>query len=239
MVDGGSQDGTPEIAADQFAQVLDSRPGRGHQLNAGAKYATGEILLFLHADNWISVDAVPQLVSAFEQGHRYCCFRQQIDAKGWVYRAIELGNTWRARYQKLPYGDQGIAVSRDLFEAVGGFDEVFLMEDVLLAKKLHRLARLEILKGPIHVCPRRWQQKGPIRQTIANWWTMFRFRLGAQPEQLARDYYPQFFSERSADSSLSPDARQESLVIRPEQSESVQSDNVQSENERTAKALNE
>lgn len=95
----------------------------------------------------------------------------------------------RAKYQRLPYGDQGVLVTRELFEEVQGFEEIPLMEDVSFAKKAASLARPVLLEGPIHVSKRRWEKNGPIRQTLSNWYTMLKYRLGASPKQLAAGYY--------------------------------------------------
>lgn len=190
VADGGSVDQTIAIANRCRATVVGcSVSGRGTQLNAGAKAARGDVFLFLHADNWLADSVENQLATFFNQkGESYGCFQQRIDASGWIYRAIERGNAIRARYQKLPYGDQGICVTRELFESVGGFKEIPLMEDVEFATRLSRVSTPKLLEGPIYVGSRRWQKNGPITQTIKNWVTMLRYRLGASPKQLSESY---------------------------------------------------
>lgn len=189
VADGGSRDQTIKVALQERAHCIESPPGRGSQLNRGAGAASGNLLLFLHADNWLASACLSQIESAIEQGHSYCCFRQRIDAPSWVYRLIEKGNAIRAKYQRLPYGDQGVLVTRELFDKVKGFEEIPLMEDVSFAKKAALLARPVLLDGPIHVSKRRWEKNGPIRQTLSNWYTMLKYRLGASPNQLAAGYY--------------------------------------------------
>ena len=188
--DGGSSDQTCEIAAARGAEVTEGAAGRGNQLNRGAARATSELLPFLHADNWLSPACCVQLWEAYQDGQEYCCFRQEIDAPGLIYRWIEKGNAIRAAWQNLPYGDQGISLSRTLFEAVGGFDDIPLMEDVALARRLSGRAIPRLLPGPLHVSERRWKKKGPIRLTISNWVTMLRYRLGTDPRILAKGYPP-------------------------------------------------
>lgn len=188
VADGGSTDGTRSIAAEHQAQVIESPPGRGLQMNRGAAATTQAVLVFLHADNRLPPAAGKQLIEAVSAGSPFCCFRQQIEGRHWLYRWIETGNAWRARIQGLPYGDQAFSITRELFESVGGFDEIPLMEDVSLARKLRRLARPRLLPGPLRVSDRRWQANGIVRQTLANWWTLWRYRLGATPDQLAQSY---------------------------------------------------
>lgn len=190
VADGGSVDQTVDISKRCQATVIGCTVrGRGTQLNAGAKAAKGDVLLFLHADNWLAGSIGSQLAAFFDQMcESYACFQQRIEASGWIYRAIERGNAMRVRYQKLPYGDQGICVSKDLFESIGGFKEIPLMEDVEFATRLSRVASPKLLAGPIHVGSRRWQKNGPIRQTIKNWVTMFRYRMGASPVKLSESY---------------------------------------------------
>ena len=194
VADGGSVDSTTQLASQMGAILVVSPAGRGVQMNRGAAAATGDILVFLHADNRLTPAAGNQLAQAFESGKQFCCFRQRIESSHWLYRWIERGNAFRATAQKLPYGDQAISISRELFEQVGGYDEIPLMEDVQLARKVIRsnppnlLDGPVLLDGPLLVSDRRWKKNGIVRQTIANWWTMMRFRLGASPIQLARSY---------------------------------------------------
>ncbi|MEC9091553.1 MAG: glycosyltransferase, partial [Planctomycetota bacterium] len=121
VADGGSADDTIPISIAAGATVTASTPGRGPQLNSGARASSGAILLFLHADNWLSKACGEQIDEAFRAGNEFCCFRQTIDHPAWVYRFIEKGNTFRAKFQRLPYGDQGICTTRRAFERIGGF----------------------------------------------------------------------------------------------------------------------
>ena len=190
VVDGGSNDTTREVAGNHGARVLQSPRGRARQQNVGARSATGDVLLFLHADNWLEPHGLEQIQRATQDnGTVVGAFRQKIDASGWIYRTIERGNALRARRFGLPYGDQGIFVHRATFEQFGGFPDVGLMEDLLLMRKLRRIARPALLDGPLHVNARRWQKNGPIRQTLRNWSLLLGERLGISPDWLSR-YYP-------------------------------------------------
>ncbi|RIK75023.1 MAG: glycosyl transferase family 2 [Planctomycetota bacterium] len=189
VVDGGSRDGTADIAAAARCELVASRRGRARQQNAGAARATGGVLLFLHADNWLAAGAVDQVRRVLGDSRgAWGAFRQRIEAAGIGYRLLELSNWLRAACVRRPYGDQGIFVRRAAFEAVGGFPDVPLMEDVLLAKRLAALGRPRLLRGPLYVSARRWQARGVVRQTLQNWSLLARARLGARLDELAAEY---------------------------------------------------
>lgn len=189
VVDGGSDDQTAEIAQAANCHVLSSNRGRAVQQNAGAAEATGDVLLFLHADNWFSESACTQIRDALADNAQLGgAFRQRIDARGIGYRLLEYGNAWRVRWLGLPYGDQAIFLRREAFERLGGFPEVRLMEDLLLMKQMRRQARPLLLPGPVFVSPRRWQKHGIVRQTLRNWWLLTAHKFGRSPDQLASCY---------------------------------------------------
>lgn len=192
VVDGGSTDGTLGILESLDCVVCKSVQGRGQQLFAGAESATGDILLFLHADTWLPVQARSQLIECWDSSRSsesFCgCFEQQINDRRMIYRWIEKGNLWRAKYQQLPYGDQGIFVSRQLYDSVGGMPQISLMEDFEFSRLISSRAKVKVLPGPIHVDVRRWEKVGPIRQTFRNWSIALRYRLGVSPEKLLKKY---------------------------------------------------
>ena len=191
VADGGSTDRTAEIARSLRCVVVHSPRGRGRQQNAGADVATGEVLLFLHADTWLEPQAATQIDRAISNRRKICgAFRQHIDSDAPAYRLLERGNWLRAQLLGLPYGDQGIFVRRDAFISVGGFANVPLMEDVLLMRKLRERSMPTMLPGPLHVSPRRWQKYGIARQTMRNWLLLTAFQLGVPPQRLAPAYRP-------------------------------------------------
>jgi rSAM/selenodomain-associated transferase 2 len=190
VVDGGSRDDTAELAARQGARVVRSSRGRAVQLNTGAACSRGDVLLFLHADNWIEPDALKQIERALINPRvPGGAFRQRIESDRRLYRLIERGNALRASWRRLPYGDQGIFLRRRVFDELGRFPEVPLMEDVLLMHRLRRQAKPVLLPGPIHVDPRRWEQEGILRQTLLNWGLVAALYLGVKPKSLVR-FYP-------------------------------------------------
>jgi rSAM/selenodomain-associated transferase 2 len=189
VVDGGSHDRTPELASHHGAIVLESQAGRAIQQNAGAREATGEVFLFQHADCWLAPTAIHQLRRELDHpGTLGGAYRQRIEAGGIGYRFLELGNALRVRWRGLPYGDQGIFLRRSVFQRLGGFPQVPLMEDLILMRQLRRRSWPRLLPGPIFVSARRWQRHGILRQTIRNWLLVFAFQRGESPARLAAAY---------------------------------------------------
>ncbi len=193
VVDAGSPDGTAEratAAATPGVRVLRSGRGRGVQQNAGARAASGDVLLFLHADCWLEDGAVDRLRDFLARNPAVPggCFRMRVEAPDPLFRPIDAAAHLRAGVLGVPYGDQGLFVSRWAFDRVGGFPETPLMEDVLIALRLRRLGRLALLPSRIHVSPRRWRRQGILRQTLRNWTLTALAAVGVSPTRLARHY---------------------------------------------------
>ncbi len=189
VVDGGSQDDTCGIARGSGCEVLQTGPSRGVQLNLGATQAQGDVVLFLHADTWLETSGISQMRTALADSPVLGgAFRQRIEAHGMRYRLLEWGNAQRVTWLGMAYGDQGIFLRRDFLEQIGGVPEIPLMEDIELMRAFLRHARPQLLSGPIHVSPRRWQQGGVVRQTLHNLALRARYRRGVPPEQLVRYY---------------------------------------------------
>jgi len=191
VADGGSTDSTIAYACQAGALVCCGDAGRAVQQNNGANHATKTVLCFLHADNRLDAAALQQAAIYFseDETNSWSCFYQNIEAAGIGYSLLQWGNAWRARWSGRVYGDQAITITRELFEVIGGFPEVDLMEDVLLSKILRRQGlRPCVLDGPVKISARRWIKKGIIRQTLSNWWLLLQLRLGKKPNQLAKSY---------------------------------------------------
>lgn len=188
IVDGGSTDDT--VANAMIANVVLTSPsGRAIQQNRGAAAATGDVLCFLHADCRLHFDSGRMIRDVLRDEHVIGgCFRQRIDATGWKYRLLEWGNQQRVLWRQMAYGDQGIFLRRNVFDAVGRFPEWPLMEDVELMRRLRGRGRFVMLSAPLTVSARRWQKRGVVRQTLQNWSLLWRFYHGASPEELARSY---------------------------------------------------
>ncbi len=191
VADGGSEDETSSLAARCGASVVHGARGRATQQNLGAQHATGDVLLFLHADNWLASTAGQQVRDCLSDPQTLGgAFQQQIDAEGSMYRLLEKGNAARVRLRGMAYGDQAIFLRRETFDQLGGFPEVKLMEDLLLMRAFRKLGQAKLLPGPVHVHPRRWQQRGIMRQTLCNWSLIIGEKLGVSPDRLAKFYPP-------------------------------------------------
>ena len=200
VVDGHSPDGTADAArAAKADKVLETAAGRGSQLALGCKHVSGDVVLMLHADASVEPGALEGLrrdAEAFFGGkpndaseHPYWgCLTQRIDSDRSTLKVIELGNRWRARCLRLPMGDQGIFVSRQTLDRIGGIDDVPLLEDVRLGRRLRRLAAPRILPISITISDRRWRRDGVIRRTLGNWKILAAHRCGVSEERLARWY---------------------------------------------------
>jgi rSAM/selenodomain-associated transferase 2/rSAM/selenodomain-associated transferase 1 len=189
VVDGGSNDGTLDIAEREGCRVLRSMPGRAVQMNAGAGVASGSVLLFLHADTRLAPGFCPALRAALQEpGVVGGAFRLRIDAPGWPLRIIEQAAHVRSRALKMPYGDQGIFVRKETFQELGGFAMLPIMEDFEFIQRLRHRGRIRIVPLPASTSGRRWQQFGPWRTTWINQKIIVGYCLGISPDRLAQWY---------------------------------------------------
>ena len=180
------------LPGDPRLEVIVSEPpplGRGAQMNAGARRASGAWLLFLHADSRLPSAWIDALADA-TRDPRVCggWFRFAIDADAWQARVIERLVHARVRLFQLPYGDQGLFVRRDVFATLGGFREWPLMEDVDLVRRLVRVGPVVELPLPLATSPRRWRRDGWFRRSARNLAVLTLYFLGVSPTRLARLY---------------------------------------------------
>ncbi len=187
VVDGGSTDGSVHIA-EKYGKVITSEPGRAKQLNAGAVSATGDILVFLHADIWLEPGALASVETALASGFVGGGFRQKIDGRHFLYRVIEIAGNMRGKYLKVFYGDSGIFLRRGDFETLGGFPEVPILEEMEFSKKIRRLGKTTLVTPYIHISARRWERKGIVRTTLNNWLITLLYFLKFSPARLAKLY---------------------------------------------------
>ncbi len=189
VVDGGSDDRTCARAAGADI-VLKGPRGRGPQMNLGAAHASGDVLLFLHADCRLEGGALDEARRLLASGRvAGGCFRMRVADDGLLYRCIDACATARVRLSGLVYGDQGLFLRRDLFQRLGGFPPYRLMEDVFFSRRLRRQGRVVVASRRIFVSSRRWQRVGLVRQTLRNWTLLALAAGGVSPDDLAR-FYP-------------------------------------------------
>ena len=188
LVDGGSEDATPLIAEETGCRLVTSAPGRARQLRMGAETARGDWLLFLHADTALSRDWTervdthirerPDKAAAFT-----LAFRSDASAARWLASRANR----RTRWFGLPYGDQGLLISRQLYEEIGGYPDQPLMEDVALVRAVGK-SRLSLLSAEARTSAAKYERDGWRRRAYRNAWLLVRYLMGARPERLARDY---------------------------------------------------
>lgn len=191
LVDGGSDDATMQVAA-RFSGVrlLTSPRGRARQMNAGARAARGDILLFLHADTWLPAEALGAVSAAFEDarvvGGR---FDVRFDSPRPVLRMIAFFMNLRSRASGISTGDQAIFVRREVFETMGGYLDMPLMEDIELTRRLKRQGRLAALPSRVTTSARKWEREGALRTMALMWALRFLYMVGVSPARLHRWYY--------------------------------------------------
>lgn len=189
VVDGGSHDTTIEIARRHAVRTVLAERGRARQMNVGAQAATGEMLLFLHADTRLPSDFEATIRALLaDRAVVAGAFRLAIDAPGMGLRCVELLANLRSRWRGLPYGDQALFFPAPVFHTVGGFPELPIMEDFVLIDWLRRRGRVVIASSSVRTSPRRWQKLGVLRTTLINQAMIAGYRLGVSPQRLARWY---------------------------------------------------
>lgn len=188
VVDGGSGDGTPACCAGLADRVLIAARGRARQMNAGAAASSGRILIFLHADTMLPPGAFDAIVGAIDGGAQWGRFNVRIDGSHTMLRVVERMMNWRSRLTGIATGDQAIFLRRELFERVGGFEDIPLMEDIRLCALLKRESAPACLKAAVSTSARRWQKHGVWRTVLLMWYLRAAHFFGAKPEYLARQY---------------------------------------------------
>lgn len=190
VVDGGSRDDTVTLAQPLADLVICSDQGRAQQMNAGARCASGNILLFLHADTHLPADAHHLIVKGLaENDQRWGRFDVRLSGSHLLLRAVESLMNWRSRLTGIASGDQAIFVQRDGFMKIGGFPEIPLMEDIALSHLLKKQGKPLCLHARVITSSRRWERAGIVRTILLMWRLRLAYALGADPERLAAKYY--------------------------------------------------
>lgn len=189
VVDGGSTDGSTALAEKFADRLISSPPGRARQMNAGAAVADGDILLFLHADTLLPPSADILVRSGLTISERHWGrFDVRLSGKSPLLRMVEKAMNRRSQLTGIATGDQAIFVRRALFETVGGFPDLALMEDVVLSARLKRHGPPICLKSRVETSSRRWEKGGIVRTILLMWGLRLAFALGVSPARLAKFY---------------------------------------------------
>ncbi len=189
VVDGGSRDGTRELARGLADRVVSAPRGRASQMNAGAALARGEILLFLHADTRLPENADALVVRGLaESGRAWGRFDVRIEGKSPLLSLVAFFMNLRSRLSGIATGDQAIFVRRDAFHRAGGFPPLELMEDIALSRALKALSPPLCLADKALTSGRRWERRGVLRTVFLMGWLRLQFFFGVAPERLARMY---------------------------------------------------
>jgi rSAM/selenodomain-associated transferase 2 len=188
--DGDPQGRTINAIKDDRVTRVSSGKGRGMQMNKGAAAATGEILLFLHADTSLPSGAFEKIAAVMRTGfYAGGAFDLGIDSCRIALKIVEQAASLRARITRIPYGDQAIFIRRDIFQDMCGYMDFPIMEDVDLMQRLKRAGRpIIIIAQKVRTSPRRWEREGVAYCTVRNWALVTLYMMGVSPEKLARFY---------------------------------------------------
>lgn len=190
VVDGGSTDHTVSIAREFTDKVMVTRRGRAHQMNSGAERASGDILLFLHADCTLPEGGFGIIRQALGDSRVSAgAFDLSIEHPKLRFRIIEFGANLRSRLTAIPYGDQGLFLTKRVFSLLGGFADVPLMEDIEFSSRLKTMGKIVFVRPPIRTLPRRWLKEGAVYTTLRDWSIALSFSLFRVPPQRLLKHY--------------------------------------------------
>ncbi len=189
VADGGSSDGTPALAAPLADKVIAAPRGRALQMNAGAAVASGDALLFLHADTRLPANA-PAIIERTLQHHAWGRFDVHIEGRSHWLPIVAAMMNLRSRLTGIATGDQALFVTRAAFDAVGGFPAQPLMEDIELSKRLQRIGPPACLRARVATSGRRWDRHGAWRTILLMWRLRFDYWRGVPASRLVARYYP-------------------------------------------------
>ncbi|MET0985056.1 MAG: TIGR04283 family arsenosugar biosynthesis glycosyltransferase [Steroidobacteraceae bacterium] len=189
LVDGGSQDATVAIANERGFAAIPSDRGRARQMNTGARHASGDVLVFLHADTSLPRGALQEIALALQGGrHVWGRFDVRIEGRSCLLGAVALSMNWRSRFTGIATGDQAIFVTRAAFMSVGGYPDQPLMEDIEISKRLRRLSSPACIARRAITSGRRWDSYGVVRTIVLMWKLRWAYWRGVPASELARAY---------------------------------------------------
>ena len=189
IVDGGSRDRTREICRRFAVEVLSSERGRARQMNFGARRASGDVLLFLHADTRLPESALDDIDAALSDP-RYLGGRFDVELPGahWMFKMIAALINYRSRATKIGTGDQALFVRRDIFDLIGGYPDIPLMEDIVFYRALKGMGNIACLRSRVVTSARRWERDGVWRTILRMWMLKLCYFAGVSPSRLKQFY---------------------------------------------------
>jgi len=198
IIDGGSRDHTLMLAYEITNTVIVSKPGRALQMNSGAAVASGELLLFLHADTFLPENAMQILSESFpkdrslgdqsQKKNYWGRFNVRLSSDRLVFRLIETLMNWRSCVTSIATGDQAIFIDKNLFERVACFSEIALMEDIEMSRRLKKIAKPVCIKSQVITSSRRWEEHGVVKTVLLMWKLRLYYFFGVSPEKLQQLY---------------------------------------------------
>jgi len=198
VVDGRSEDTSMDIARALADHTLQTNPGRARQMNAGAAIATGDLLLFLHADTRLPGTAIDQIQALFDKqqsaANLWGRFDVRLSSDKIIFRVVEKLINLRSRLFSIATGDQAIFIQASLFRRINGFPEIDLMEDIAISRRLRRHTSAACLSAQVITSSRRWEKQGVIATIVLMWKLRLLYFIGISPSRLAKMYYPEKFS---------------------------------------------
>jgi rSAM/selenodomain-associated transferase 2 len=189
LADGGSSDLTIAIAAPLADKIVHAPSGRARQMNAAASEAQAAVLLFLHADSLLPENALQLIQQGIAAGRLWGRFDAQLDGRHPMLKVVAFMMNWRSRLTGIATGDQGIFMTRQAFDSVGGFPDIALMEDIAMSIMLKRLGKPCCLRAKIVTSARRWERYGIVKTILLMWRLRLSYFFGADPQRLAQQYY--------------------------------------------------
>lgn len=188
-VDGGSTDETLVMLSQSHIRVISAEKGRSNQMNEGAAVATGDVLLFLHADTRLPPDHIERLAEFISSGKPWGRFDVRFDDDHSIFRLIASMMNWRSRFTGICTGDQAIFIRRSTFESLNGFADIPLFEDIDLCKRLKSQARPFCITSPVTTSGRRWRTHGFCKTILLMSWLRLLYYFGVSPAKLSQRYY--------------------------------------------------
>jgi rSAM/selenodomain-associated transferase 2 len=189
LVDGGSTDNSRLMAEPWVDKFVSSSPGRAIQMNTGVAQADADLLLFLHIDTQLPDGAIELMIKSVNNGYLWGRFDVVFDTTQVMFKVIAFFMNHRSRLTGIATGDQCLFLTRQVFQLVGGFPQIALMEDVAMSAKLKKLGKPACLKAKVITSARRWQQHGIFKTILLMWRLRLAYFFGADPNNLATRYY--------------------------------------------------